>query len=468
MQTLSTPRNPFSLLLLMLLAPFLYAGPASSQDACPPETQFDLSSKRCAPIRDKRDTVNREPTNVPSLQELRTDNLPQSQVQKSKATLEEESEIDIPPPGGIGAGTTYLSGTLQTLTHGELHTDMFIYPEGYNPSTLGMDWLFTTATNRVEKGVEVVGIYFRASPNGSLGVFDWSCSQEYPCENGSPEPSWIWTNPFSSFECNIGDTVDPGGHLQETIRYVNKSIRLDDEQPPLWENTVYLWNFCNAAWDLVYEHAYRSNQRDCSSGPFRCSWWGPILETFRNPNEPVPLINELGFDNSSLLHDGDWSTLPRDETRFDPPIAPWRLFHIDANRSYGVGNNIQPSAVLNDVVSFLPQPSTFAFTQDSQLCPVDFDGKFVFTARLKNKSQQHLSDIIVEIDRLSGGNLLVTDIGFAGVGQWFELPGEVQNVDQMLSPNEALDVPFTVCLEAAEPFELFVNVRTIGDLSSSN
>lgn len=84
------------------------------------------------------------------------------------------------------------------------------------------------------------------------------------------------------------------------VQYTNKSVKMVEGNPPLWWNLVYLWNFCNEEWDLVYDHQFRASQRDCSSDS-SCGWWGPILETF---GESQPEINELGFEDTLLFHDG--------------------------------------------------------------------------------------------------------------------------------------------------------------------
>jgi hypothetical protein len=127
--------------------------------------------------------------------------------------------------------------------------------------------------------------------------------------------------------------VDAGSHVQTVVYYDNLSEKLDGANPPLWRNAVYLWNYCNSAWDLVYSHQFRANQKDCSVDP-SCGWWGPILETFNS----IPQIKELGFENTMLLHDGVWSSLPTSESSFGDPVSPWQLFHLDPNRGFGAGN----------------------------------------------------------------------------------------------------------------------------------
>jgi hypothetical protein len=81
-----------------------------------------------------------------------------------------------------------------------------------------------------------------------------------------------------------------------------------------------------------------------------CGWWGPILETFSSGDgELFPQINELGFEHTTLIHDGITSQLPPSEANFNLLSSPWNLFFLDPNQGYGVGNYFQQSrAVLND------------------------------------------------------------------------------------------------------------------------
>ncbi|MGF1511815.1 MAG: hypothetical protein ACFB9M_20160 [Myxococcota bacterium] len=219
-----------------------------------------------------------------------------------------------------------------------LYTKMFIQLAGIAPSNLNLTWLFTTATNRTQKGVEVVGIYYKDDLHGSLGVFDWSCSPEYPCSNDVTGPAWIWVRKFDEFPCNVQDYVDLAGNAQNVIEYSNRSTKVLYSSPGQWTNRVYLWNYCTDAWDLVYDHEYRVDQEDCSMTG-GCGWWGPILETFLSEGETVfPEINSLGFEDSALVHDGVWSELNPSETTFVEPEAPWILSHLDPNRSFGIGN----------------------------------------------------------------------------------------------------------------------------------
>jgi hypothetical protein len=295
---------------------------------CPAGTLLEPYSGICAPINDKihifaQSKASLSIQSIPSLKELR-----------KKRALKHGLKIDdAPVPGGYGGGIAYGSGQLQALEEAELHTKMFVYPSGWTPS-FPVDWLFTPATNRMDNPVELVGIYARhQNDRGVLGLFGRSCSEDYPCPNGKTTGSWQWFVDFADLPCNLTEIVDKGGHLQTVLHYANTTTKLDDEAPPLWRNAVYIWNYCSESWDLVYDHSYREDKRDCSIEG--CAWWGPILETF---GDEQPEINELGFEDTLLYHDGVWSELPPSETTFKGPVSPWILFHLDPNRGFGAGN----------------------------------------------------------------------------------------------------------------------------------
>jgi hypothetical protein len=249
--------------------------------------------------------------------------------------------VDQEPPeaGAINAGTTYLAGALSANTSARLHTRMFVHPNGLSPSGF-LDWTFTTATNRVDSAVEVVAIYRTAlGDSGVLSIFGRPCSEEYPCPDGDTSNGWQPSKYFSELNCNITHIVDDGGHAQKIVHYANHSDRLDDEDPALWKNAVYLWNYCDEQWDLIWEHSYRENKRDCSVEG--CYWWGTGIEL---PGASLrPQVVELGFEDTLLYHDGTWSELRPDETGFrnpedSPELSPWQLFHLDPNRSFGAGS----------------------------------------------------------------------------------------------------------------------------------
>jgi hypothetical protein len=116
--------------------------------------------------------------------------------------------------------------------------------------------------------------------------------------------------------------------------------------------------------------------------------------------------------------------------------------------------------VLNDLVTFVPLPSTFRTTSSTAGCPPGFVGTFSFTARLTDKNTSPpLSDLRVAVDTLTNGNLLQNaDGGPGGVGATLTVAEQGQFADGVLSAGEVVDVPFVICLQQRGPFTFFVDV----------
>jgi len=290
-----------------------------AQSACPDDTLWEPYAEVCAPVRD-----------------VRSDFLP---LIEKTATV----HSDAPVPGTMSAGTAYAPEQLVALESGRLHTRMFVYPDGLDRDGALPAWLYTTATSRVDDGLEVVGMYAEHLQTGYLGLFAWTCLPDFPCPDGDVAPGWQWSRAMPGLSCNISHTVDQGGHAQKQLYYANHSDRLDNGTPPLWRSAVYVWNYCDAAWDLAWTHEYRQQKGDCSIPGASCAWWGPSIEIFGDA--VYPHIGELGYEDSLLFHDGSWSQLVPPETQFRDPanpswgsLTPWQLFHLEPNRSYGVGN----------------------------------------------------------------------------------------------------------------------------------
>ena len=290
-----------------------------AQTGCPEGTLWEPYSQVCAPVRD-----------------VRTDFL--ALVEKSSTF-----HSDAPVPGTMTTGTAYATGQLAAVQAGRLHTQMFVYPDGLERDATLPSWLYTTATSRVDDGLEVVAMYSESRAAGYLGLYAWTCLPGFPCPDGAVSPDWQWSRPLTELACNVTQVVDPGGHAQKQLYYANHSDRLDSGSPPLWRSAVYLWNYCDSTWDLAWEHSYRQYKDDCSLPEATCAWWGPSIEIFGDAM--YPRIGELGYADSLLYHDGTWSVLAPPETQFRDPanpdwgaLTPWQLFHLEPNHSYGVGN----------------------------------------------------------------------------------------------------------------------------------
>ncbi len=319
---------------------------AAAQDfqaECSAGTLWEPYAAVCAEVRDRQHLFLSPPSTTAPTATLSKEGSAaelelgaQSQVEKPDTTF------DWPVPGSMAVGTTYEPNQLKALTSGCLHTRMFVHPDGL-PTNGYLPVLYTTATSRVYRGLELLAAY-RGGGAGSvaqLGLFAWTCLPDFPCPDGDTSAGWQWWADLESLSCNITHSVDPAGHAQKQLYYANHTDKLSEDAPPAWRSAVYLWNYCDSAWDLAWEHTYRVEKIDCSVPGAGCAWWGPSIEIFGD--DPYPEIGELGYEESLLFHDGLWSTLRPPEANFrDPAVwarsTPWQLFHLDPNRGYGVGN----------------------------------------------------------------------------------------------------------------------------------
>lgn len=302
--------------------------PRSPPKRCPDGALWSGESGTCAPINRTTSALASDASSLPDVAEMRRKKLGPGKI---------------PVPGGIGSGTTFNTGRLQATAGAALYTRMFIYLNGIAVGTGSAynGYTFTASTNRTEKTLEIVGIYYGAGPgSGSLGIYDWSCSSSDPCATPSgtkTEPSWVWSQGLTSLSTCYYRLQTDGWHDHDMVYYVNDTTLTNGSlNPPLWTNTAYLWNYCTLAWEVPYSHQFRANQKDCSIDDSSCGWWGPILETFLP--DPQPSFKELGFKDTWLLHDKGWSALDATDTSWSPPVPNLHLFHIEPNRSWGVGN----------------------------------------------------------------------------------------------------------------------------------
>src|SRR5262245_45440882 len=119
--------------------------------------------------------------------------------------------------------------------------------------------------------------------------------------------------------------------------------------------------------------------------------------------------------------------------------------------------------LVNSPVSCVPLSSTFETMSDTTGCTAGFVRKFSFTARLTDKSMSPpLSDLLVQVKRLTNGNVLQNaDGGPSGVGATLIVPETGQFADRLLSANEFVDVPFLIYLKTAARFGFIVDVLGI-------
>ncbi len=325
----------FSLVLFLAVAGASWSQwEASTQEvpACPEKTMYDDESDSCLPVVDQREAFaklhmkSKQPPSL-ALQRVQHHGTTSPSLSRGKSSM--------PVPGGIGAGTVYRQGQLPATSDTYLQTFMGIYPTGLGNTA---NWIYTTATNRTEKGTEVLGAYLGSTAH--LKVWDWSCSVAAPCplnlENPNA-PGWVSTVSLwdlYSDGCHMTIVEDAGGHQRPSLRYRNRTWY----DANYWnENWVYLKNYCNGSWEAIYAHGYSGQQINCSLYPSTCGWWGPIVETFGDTPAIVP---ELTFVNARLYRSGTLYYLTNQYTYFVEPSAPWVRFDLTPNYSWGIGGRL--------------------------------------------------------------------------------------------------------------------------------
>ena len=198
------------LVFILVLSPSGLA--AQTQDECPAGTLWEPYEAFCAEVRDLRDEFMPPPA--------------QSSGAQQSSSFEKESE-GLPVPGGLAVGIIYGADQLVALHSGRLHTKMFVQPDGLKADGVLPAPLYTTATSRVNRGLEILISYAQKNVNGGrLWLFAWPI----------PDNPWQWFRELSTLTCNITHGVDQGGHAQKLLYYANHTDKLDEGDPPQWKS----------------------------------------------------------------------------------------------------------------------------------------------------------------------------------------------------------------------------------------
>ena len=362
---------------------------AGAEPDCPSGTLLEPYTNVCARINDVREEF------IPTL---------------TTAAVRAAAAEEFPDPGTISIGVRYLPGYFPAASSARLHTRMFVYPDGLG--AILPEWLYTPATNRVEQSVEVVGMYRSWNDGkGLFGLFGRPCSVSYPCPNGATGNSWQYARRYEELPCNVSHEIDAHNHVNRVVHYANHSDRLDDLDPPLWKSAVYLWNYCEAEWDLTWEHTFRMQRVDCSVE--NCSYWGPAIELFGSALYPD--VPELGYAESLFIHDGTRSELrPADGAFYMQPesipnLVQWQTLHLDPNRGFGVGTtadaNDPPQITGQAELELLEDTSLLLGPEIVDISDPDVDQRFhaSFTLAIEDGA-----------DYSHSGNLLIPSQDFAG------------------------------------------------------
>lgn len=195
------------------------------------------------------------------------------------------------------------------------------------------------------------------------------------------------------------------------------------------------------------------------------------VTTFGPPVQLKPGNGAYLLTSSGRNRWGDYSA-----TVIDPadPFAFWTFQEFVSSEDRWSTQVTQlvlpPAEIVNNFVTLVPLDSTFETTSDTSGCPSGFLGRFSFDARLTNEADTPLSHLMMRTIELTNGNLLENaDYGPRGEGAAMAIAKTGGLADGLLSPNESVDVRFSICLNDQQPFRFFVDAlgRRSDDESNS-
>jgi hypothetical protein len=235
------------------------------------------------------------------------------------ATAAELAAAVEPPPGGVGYGMFYTNQFRTRFSRGTAFYYEIVCP--HQPGGNVSDFLYLTATNRAQKGVEAF-VSYHAQDIARFKVFDWARSDH-----------WQTDIPFANLTSYLRGTVAHGWGLQ-TLLVWNQTFEIGQNR---WRNEVLLHNRAANRWDLVYRFDYQSTTAEQTSG-----WvgsWGPIVETFQNSYSNV---RWLGFLNTMLVgrdaagNWGQWDVLRAADSTVRNDGHGFSPLFLDPNYSFVV------------------------------------------------------------------------------------------------------------------------------------
>jgi hypothetical protein len=224
-----------------------------------------------------------------------------------------------PVPGGVGYGMFYTSAFRTAFARGtSLYYEIVCpNPPGGNVNT----WLYLTATNRAQKGVEAF-VSYQGQNDTRFKVFDWARSDH-----------WQTNVSFADLSSYLRSTASHGFGFQALLVW-NSSFEIGSNR---WRNEVLLHNRAANRWDLIYRYDYDSNPAEQTSG-----WvgsWGPIVETFQNSYQNT---RWLGFLNTMLIGRdaagtwGSWGVLAANQSTIRNDGQGFSPLFLDPNYSFVV------------------------------------------------------------------------------------------------------------------------------------
>jgi hypothetical protein len=235
---------------------------------------------------------------------------------RSREALDKETG---PIPGGVGYGMFYTNAFRTAFARGTSFYYEIVCP--HQPAGNVTTWLYLTATNRSQRGVEAF-VSYNGQNDTRFKVFDWARSD-----------NWQTNISFASLGDYLRGIVSHGSGLQALLVW-NSTIEIGSNR---WRNEVLLHNRAANRWDLTYRHDYDSTTAEQTSG-FVGSW-GPIVETFQSN---YANLRWIGFVNTMLIPRnaagqwGNWAVLTASQSTIRNDGQGFSPLFLDANYSFVV------------------------------------------------------------------------------------------------------------------------------------
>ncbi len=223
-------------------------------------------------------------------------------------------------PKGVGYGFVYEETFRKAFQTGTALDVDFIAPTTAGGNLSG--FLYITAMNRAQKGVEALVSYYQQNPF-AFCVFDWA----------RPGDHWQIDIPFSSLTDYLSTKTRDGMNYQ-IIGFQNQTFIKNGD---IWTNAVWLKNAKNNQYDLIYSYDYPSSEREQKDG-----WpgsWAPIVETFQTSHSGTHRLGCLNVFLQSRDSNADWNgweLLSPSQSNNQQDDLGFRLAFLDPNFSFSV------------------------------------------------------------------------------------------------------------------------------------
>jgi hypothetical protein len=232
--------------------------------------------------------------------------LQHSEQRRARSTTR---SVGVPPPGGLGAGVSYLD----ELLHFQNYTAVYFYLVA--PPTIGLQskaqLLYMTSSNTASKGCEALLSFFTDEQDRcAFRIWDWA----HPDVAGGGKfiKNYVYEE-IQPYLIPYRFALETGTELDTVCIYIANITR--QTKGSAFQNDVYLQNHMTGTRDLIWSYPFDWPDKATSDS----FWWGPIFETFPDPGALYALANPVGFDQTTVIQDGAVHTLSDQNSSLSPP-----------------------------------------------------------------------------------------------------------------------------------------------------